>query len=176
MQSYANLTLFGPTQADVVARLKAVGTVAYVSPTHNRATVIYHEDLASQEPLAADLSEQFGCPVLVVMVYATRVLLYALFENGKLSDSYQSEVHEDLGDASDPPAGDVTRLAEAFDRPAASRRVEDDPAKGRDRGERLRLRRQSSRRPVQRAEATDVRGERVVRFDRVRRTADGRRV
>jgi hypothetical protein len=124
MQSYANLTVFGPTDADVVARLRAVGTVAYVSPTHNRATVVYHEDLASQEPLAGDLSEHFGCPVLVVMTYATRVLLYALFENGRRTDAYQSESHADLGNGPDVPAGNAERLADAFDRPGAARRVE----------------------------------------------------
>jgi hypothetical protein len=120
--TYANLTVVGPSQADLVAHLKRVGTVAYVSPTVKGATVIYHEDLASQQPLAAELSEAFACPVLLVMTYATRVLLYELYESGRQTDAYVSEPHEDL--ALDPPPGDAGRLADVFNKPSAARRVE----------------------------------------------------
>lgn len=124
MHSYANLTIAGPSQAEVVARLKTVGTVAYVSLTVKGYTVIYHEDLASQEPLAADLSQHFAAPVLLVMTYAQRVLMYLLFENGQRTDSYLSEHHEDLDDGSPLATGDAERLADAFGKPTAARRIE----------------------------------------------------
>jgi len=123
MNSYANLTLSGPTQEDFVARLKALGTMAYVSSTVKGNTVIFHEDLASQEALAADLSEHFSCPVLVVMTYAQHVLLYVLFENGQRTDTYVSEFHEDLDDGSPVPPGNPERLADAFNKPTAVRRL-----------------------------------------------------
>ena len=122
--SYANLTLVGPDQDAVVAHLKKLGTVSYVSPTVKGVTVIFHEDLASQEPLAADLSAEFSCPVLVVMTYATRILMYVLFENGDRTDTYVSERHEDLVDYNaEPPAGDPERLADVFSKPSAVRRL-----------------------------------------------------
>lgn len=124
MHSYANITLAGPSQADVVARLKAVGTIAYVSQAAKGYTVVFHEDLASQEPLAADLSEYFACPVLLVMTYAQRVLMYLLFENGKRTDAYVSEHHEDLDDGSLLAEGNAEHLADVFNKPAAARRVE----------------------------------------------------
>jgi hypothetical protein len=123
MDTYANLTLLGPAQGDVVAYLKQLGTVAYVAPSDRKATVVYHEDLASQEPLAAALSQHFQCPVLLVMTYAQRVLLYVLYENGRQSDAYVSEPHEDLTDSAGPPPGDPERLADAFSRPTAIRRL-----------------------------------------------------
>ncbi|HEV7298219.1 MAG TPA: hypothetical protein VGN72_02560 [Tepidisphaeraceae bacterium] len=123
MHSYANLTLVGPSQADVVAYLKRLGTVAYVAPTYRNATVVYHEDLASQEPLAAELSQHFECPVLLVMTYATRVLLYVLFDKGQQVDAYVSEPHEDLTDGATAPPGDPERVADMFSRPTAIRRL-----------------------------------------------------
>lgn len=124
MHSYANITLAGPTQAQVVTYLKSLGTVAFVAPSVKQFTVIFHEDLASQEPLAADLSARFSCPVLVVMTYATRVLMYVLFENGWRTDSYVSEHHEDLIDHNaDVPPGDPERIADAFSKPTAIRRL-----------------------------------------------------
>jgi hypothetical protein len=107
----------------VVAYLKQLGTVAYVAPTYRNATVVYHEDLGSQEPLAAELSKRFECPVLLVMTYAMRVLLYVLYEKGQQTDAYVSEPHEDLTDSSGAPAGDPERLADVFSKPTALRRL-----------------------------------------------------
>jgi hypothetical protein len=124
MHSYANITLAGPAQVDIVARLKQLGVVAFVSPTVRNFTVVFHEDLASQEPLAADLSEHFSCPALVVMTYATRVLMYVLFEDGQRTDSYVSEHHEVLIDyGAVVPPGDPERLTDAFAKPTAIRRL-----------------------------------------------------
>ena len=123
MNSYANITVHGPAQAEVVALLKSHGVAAYVSNTAGAATVVFHEDLASQEPLAAELSAKLSCPAIVVMVYAQRVLLYQLYLGGAAADAYVSEHVEELLGSSDAPAGDAEKLCDAFDRPAAVRRV-----------------------------------------------------
>jgi len=52
---YANITVQGPARDDVVAFLKKLGVVAYVSPAVKGATVVWHEDLASQ---VADLENE----------------------------------------------------------------------------------------------------------------------
>jgi hypothetical protein len=123
LQSYANITLYGPSQDDIVAHLKSRGVVAYVSNTVRTATVIFHEDLASQEPLAANLSEHFTCPALVVMTFGQRVLLYQLYLAGIAADSYVSEHVEELLGSHDAPPGDAEKLCDAFDKPAAIRRI-----------------------------------------------------
>ena len=124
MQNYANITLAGPTQGEIVAHLKWRGVAAYVSNTvRGGATVVFHEDLASQEPLAADLSEKFSCPAIVVMTYGQCVLLYQLYTNGVMTDSYVSEHVEELLGAHDAPPGDAEKLCDAFGKPAAVRRV-----------------------------------------------------
>jgi hypothetical protein len=124
VQNYANITLAGPAQAEIVDQLKWRGVAAYVSNTvPGDATVVFHEDLASQEPLAADLSEKFSCPAIVVMTYGQRVLLYQLYTSGGMTDSYVSEHVEELLGSHDAPPGDAEKLCDAFGKPAAIRRV-----------------------------------------------------
>jgi hypothetical protein len=121
--AYANLTIHGPPQADVVAALKAIGAVTYVSNAVRNSTVVFHEDLAGQEHLAAELSQRLACPVLVVMTYGQRVLLYQLYESGEPTDQYVSEHVEELLGGSDAPPGDPERLTDVFGKPSAARRV-----------------------------------------------------
>lgn len=87
------------------------------------ATVVFHEDLSSQESIARALSAALSCPVLLVMTYAQRVLLYQLYESGELTDTYVSEHVEELLGGTDAPPGDAERLCDAFGRPGAVRRV-----------------------------------------------------
>ena len=120
---YANITLSGPSQEVVAAHLKERGLVAYVSPSVKGATVVWNEDLSSQESIARELSSALECPALLVMTYAQRVLLYQLYESGELTDTYVSEHVEELLGASDTPAGDPQRLCDIFNRPSVVRRV-----------------------------------------------------
>jgi hypothetical protein len=113
---YANITLQGPPQDDVVAFLRERGDNAYVAPTVKNATVIFHEDMGAQEQLAAELSSKFECPALVVMSYGEGILLYTLFVNGARADGYVSTPHEDLDLVEDAPEGNPQVLCEAFGR------------------------------------------------------------
>src|SRR5206468_5872115 len=61
---YANITLHGPAQREVVPHLTQEGHLAYVAPTVKRNTVVFHEDLGAQERLAGGLSRHFHCPAL----------------------------------------------------------------------------------------------------------------
>ena len=115
MSFYANITVKGPGQRDVVALLGARGVAAYVSPTVNDCTVVWHEDLAGQEPLAQALSMRFRCPALLVMGYGEAILLYHLYVNGDPADAYVSTPHEGLELDGPAPEGDPKVLAGAFD-------------------------------------------------------------
>ena len=111
---YANITVQGPAQDAMVAFLEKHGVVAYVSPTVNGSTVIWHEDLASQERLAASLSSDLDCPALVVMGYGEAVLMYTLYVRGAAVDAYVSLPHEGLELDGPAPEGDAKVLAGAF--------------------------------------------------------------
>ena len=123
MHSYSNVTVSGPSQDDVAAHLKAHGVAAYVSPSVRGATVVWHEDLSSQESVARELSRALACPALLVMTYARRVLLYQLYQSGEMADSYVSEHVEELLGASDATSGTPELLCHAFNKPSAVRRV-----------------------------------------------------
>jgi hypothetical protein len=88
--------------------------VAYVSPTVNDCTVVWHEDLSGQEQLAQALSARFHCPALLVMGYGDAVLLYHLYVSGQPSDAYVSTPHEGLELDGPAPEGDARVLAGAF--------------------------------------------------------------
>jgi hypothetical protein len=113
---YANITLQGPSQDDVVAFLRERGDNAYVAPASKNAVVIYHEEMGAQEELAAALSAQFQCPALVVMSYGEGILLYTLFVNGTRADAYVSSPHEDIDLVDDAPEGNAQVICEAFGR------------------------------------------------------------
>ena len=111
---YANITVRGPAQGAVVDFLKKQGVIAYVSPTVKGCTVVWHEDLAGQEPLAASLSADLNCTALVVMGYGEAVLMYTLYRGGSPLDAYVSSPHEGLELDAPAPDGDARVLAGAF--------------------------------------------------------------
>ena len=122
---YANITLQGAAQEDVVVYLKEQGHVAYVSPSIRGALVIFYEDLSIQEDLAARLSARFAGPALLVMGYGQRVLLYQLYQAGERTDAYVSRPHEELDTGDEPaPEGNAAVLCAAFGAERAERRVE----------------------------------------------------
>ena len=112
---YANITVQGPWQEELVAFLNRGGHVAYVSPVVKGAAVVFHEDLGSQESIAAALSAHFRCPALLVMDYGGTVLLYQLYLNGEQADAYVSKPHDELDTGGEPaPEGSPEALCAAF--------------------------------------------------------------
>ena len=124
VHSYANITIVGPTTADIAARLGATHRITYIAPATRSQTVIFPSDLATLEPIALELSACFDAPTLAVMTYDQRVLLYNLYRAGKLVDAYMSEPHPDLADSDKIPAGDAQTLCDTFERNGAVRRVQ----------------------------------------------------
>jgi hypothetical protein len=111
---YANITVQGPGQADVVAYLNARRQVAYVSGPVKDSVVIFHEDFAAQEQIASGLSAHFRCPALLAMVYGGTVLLYHLYAGGEQVDAYVSSPHDGLELDGPAPQGDAGTMSAAF--------------------------------------------------------------
>ena len=111
---YANITVQGAAQADVVAYLSERRHVAYVSSTVKDATVVFHEDFAAQEEIASGLSAHFRCPALLAMVFGGTVLLYHLYASGEQVDAYVSAPHEGLELDGPAPEGNAETLCAAF--------------------------------------------------------------
>jgi hypothetical protein len=121
---YSNIILTGPPTHEVATYLKQQGVVAWLSAAPKGATVVFHEDLQSQEGLAAALSAQFSCAALLMMAYAESILLYNLYQNGRQTDAYVSSPHAELELDAPAPPGNAALLCEAFEAERFERRVE----------------------------------------------------
>ncbi len=119
---YTNLTLRGPTQAEVAAAL--AGRTALVTPSEAGCVVVFDEACDSQDPellagLAEQLSRQFRCPVLAVLNHDDDILNYLLYLYGNLEDQYDSSPNYFDPDAEPaaPSGGDAAKLCAAFESP-----------------------------------------------------------
>lgn len=115
---YTSHTLRGPSQAEVLARLK--GRPSYVSTSERSFTTVLDEACESQDgeelaALGASLSEHFKCPVLALLNHDDDILYFELYENGEKSDEYNSNPAY-FGEAEDdrPSGGNAALLAAAF--------------------------------------------------------------
>lgn len=117
---YGNITLKGPSQAEVAESLR--GRRAVVSPRMGDFTVAFDavvdaQDLKAIEALTAHLSRVLDCPALAVIVHDDDVLLYFLYRGGVLSDRYNSHPSY-FGSArksAGPAGGKAAELCLAFD-------------------------------------------------------------
>jgi hypothetical protein len=122
---YTNIALKGPSQAAVLAYLRAESRDAYVAPTTHDITLVYDLACESQDSriltaLAANLSTAFECPALAALVHDDDFLVYTLFENGAQVDEYNSDPTYFEGGRSSPPlGGDADALCATFGAEAA---------------------------------------------------------
>lgn len=117
--TYANVTLHGPSQADIAAGVGSLGMAAVVSPTRERATVVF-SSLETTMDLARGLSEEMKCPAWAVLVSDDDLLLYWLFNKGELLDEYNSCPGYSTGESLPPSGGDAGVLCRALGRPATA--------------------------------------------------------
>ena len=116
---YTNYTLRGPSQKAVAEAL--AGRKAIVSPKSSGCVVAYDEASDDQDgeaiaALASHLSGTLCCPVLAVLDHDDDILWYQLYEDGKLTDDYDSTpgYFEPSAEPSAPAGGDAQRLCRAF--------------------------------------------------------------
>jgi hypothetical protein len=118
---YTNYTLRGPSQQAVAGAL--AGRKAVVSPESNGCVVAYDEASDDQDfeviaTLASHLSGSLHCPVLAVIDHDDDILWFQLYEDGKLTDEYDSTpgYFDPSAEPSAPVGGDAQRLCHAFAR------------------------------------------------------------
>ena len=116
---YTNYTLRGPSQGAVASAL--TGRKAIVSPESSGCIVAYDEASDDQNgeaiaALALHLSKTLHCPVLAVLDHDDDILWYQLYEDGKLTDEYDSTpgYFDPSAEPSAPAGGDAERLCRAF--------------------------------------------------------------
>jgi hypothetical protein len=117
---YTNFTLKGPSQQAVASFLKGRSTI--VTPEENGCVVVFDEESDNQDQeviadLGAKLSAEFRCPVFAVLNHDDDILWYQLYENGKVTDEYDSApsyFDSDAETIAPPSGGDAQRLCAAF--------------------------------------------------------------
>ena len=116
---YTNYTLRGPSQKAVTSAL--AGRKAIVSPQSSGCVVAYDEASDDQDgdaiaALASHLSGSLNCPVLAVLDHDDDILWYQLYEDGRLTDEYDSTpgYFDPSAEPSAPSGGDAERLCRAF--------------------------------------------------------------
>jgi hypothetical protein len=115
---YTNYTLKGPSQQAVASAL--IGRKAIVTPDHNGCVIVFDEQSDEQDSkvigsLASLLSGRLSCPVLAVLNHDDDILWYQLYEDGKLSDEYDSTPgYFEATEPSAPTGGDARRLCSLF--------------------------------------------------------------
>jgi hypothetical protein len=87
--THNNIIMVGPSQDQIVAALQAREQGAFVSPTRNGITFVWATD-DGWAPLAEDLSRTCGGLALFASVYDSDIFEYALYEEGRLIDKYNS--------------------------------------------------------------------------------------
>ena len=116
---YVNYTVKVADQKAVAGAMS--GRKAYVSRVNNGCVVVLDEASETQDQrvivaLARELSEKLSCAVLAVLNHDDDILWYALAENGKLVDSYDSSpgYFDPDAEPSSPAGGDAKKLCSAF--------------------------------------------------------------
>jgi hypothetical protein len=116
---YTNYTLRGPSQQAVAMAL--AGRKAVVAPESNGCVVAFDEASDDQDQegiadLASRLSGSLHCPVLAVLDHDDSILWYRLYEDGNLTDEYDSSpgYFDPSAEPSAPAGGDAHRLCAAF--------------------------------------------------------------
>lgn len=92
---YVNFTLNTKQLGDVVRVLEELNRRAYVIPPAGEYIVVCDEECDEQDEkvitaLAAGLSRQLRCAVLAVLNHDDDILWYSLYQDGTLSDQYNS--------------------------------------------------------------------------------------
>lgn len=130
---YVNFTVKRDDPQAIAAILRDAGRKAYVTPVIGGHVVVFEEESDTQddkviEEVGALLSREARAPTLAVLNHDDDVLLYWLFEDGRLSDSYNSRPDDfdfkGEGEPAAPAGGDARRLREALSASSETDRVD----------------------------------------------------
>jgi hypothetical protein len=128
---YVNFSVKRDDPRRVAGALARAKCKACITPPSNGYVVVVEEQADTQdnkaiERIGALLSREADAPVLAVLNHDDDILCYWLFEDGRLSDSYNSCPdyfgEPDLADSD--AGGDAQRLCEALSVPSAAAAVD----------------------------------------------------
>jgi len=116
---YVNYTIKGADRKSIIKALS--GRTAFVSPERNGYTIVFDKESDSQNQkviakLAAQLSTSLHRTVLTVLNHDSDIFWYQLYENGTLTDQYNStpDYWSPKSEPAPPDGGDAQRLCTAF--------------------------------------------------------------
>jgi hypothetical protein len=115
---YVNHTVANTT-VEAVAKVM-IGRPCIIASAENNYVVVYDAESDTQDPeviseLGEKLSRDLNTSVFAVLNHDDDILFFQLFENGEVTDEYDScPGYFDGGDMH-PSGGDATKVAEVFD-------------------------------------------------------------
>jgi hypothetical protein len=117
---YTNITLRTDRLDDVVEVLHDLERDAYVSQPQKGCLVVFDKECEEQDVdtikrLASALSSRLKTPALGVLNHDDDILMYVLYDNGKLLDEYNSSPgYFESAPGEEPEGGDASALGRAF--------------------------------------------------------------
>jgi hypothetical protein len=120
---YANLTVYRPKRAALLAALRLLEREAFVSPTIHGHTVLFDKAMDEQdgkaiEGLGKAVTKALSCAALAAVLHDDDVLYMWLFQNGRVRDRYDSSpaYFDPHSDHKPPAGGNAKAICKAFDR------------------------------------------------------------
>lgn len=115
---YVNHTIRNTT-VEAVAKVMT-GRPSIIARAENNYVVVYDAESDTQDPevitaLGQKLSLDLNTTVLAVLNHDDDILFFQLFQNGQVTDEYDSCPGYFEGGDTNPTGGNATKLAEAFD-------------------------------------------------------------
>jgi hypothetical protein len=119
---YVSTTVAGPSHAAIVHVLRQLYRQAYLAPTIRTYTVVYDAECDDQDTrvihqFSALLSQTLACSALTVLNHDDDLLVYMLYENGQLRDTYDSNPEWFRDHTSLPVGGNAALLCQTFQSP-----------------------------------------------------------
>lgn len=126
---YTNVTVRHADVDAVIAVLVKLRRDAFVTPPHNGAIVVFDAEIESQDArdidrLASPISKRLRSVALLALNHDDDMLYYALLEDGRLIDEYNSRPGYFDGTEQDAIGGDARKLAAAFGVPDRADRLD----------------------------------------------------
>ena len=114
---YVNHTILNAAPETVAKSL--TGHSAFIARGENNYVVVYDAESDTQDQqaitaLGQKLSRDLNTTVLAVLNHDDDILWFQLFQDGRLTEQYDSTPGYFEGDISEPTGGNAAKLAEAF--------------------------------------------------------------
>jgi hypothetical protein len=128
---YTNLTVYRPDRQALLGSLRRMRRDAFVSPTIHGYTVVFDQAIDNQDAgqiqdVGISLTRELSCSALAAMLHDDDVLYLWLFQNGKMTDHYNSlpQYFDPEAQPGPPEGGNSELVCSAFERSDHRARIE----------------------------------------------------